>query len=144
MDNSNYIIRMQRSLHSGSRAKVFNIRFDRQVPLISPISTIKNIAQMMTPANDGFGMNWNALVKNPTDSKTTPPETMPPSVVRTPLALLTAVRVSEPVTGIDWKNDPTKLHIPSANISCVPSNCRPLATEKQKLRKWNEHSDSYE
>lgn len=57
------------------------------------------------------------------------PFAIPLSVVRTPLALFTAVRVIEPVTGIDCKNEPNKLHIPNANISCVASSVRPLATK---------------
>lgn len=85
------------------------------------------MAHIITAANVVFGIKRNVLVKNPSDNKTRQPVTMPPSVVRTPLALLTAVRVNEPVTGIDWKNDPNKLHIPNANISCVESIVRPLA-----------------
>lgn len=78
-----------------------NLRFERHISLISLISTIPIIAQIMTPANVVFGMNRNEPVRNPNDSKTRHPVNMPPSVVRTPLALLTAVRVNEPVTGID-------------------------------------------
>lgn len=59
---------------------------------------------------------------------------MPPNVVRTPLALLIAVRVNDPVTGIDWKNDPTILHKPSANISCVASTVFPLAEKNSIFR----------
>lgn len=96
---------------------ISNIRFDLHISLISFGSTILIIAQMITPAKVVFGMNLNVPVKKPSDSKTRPPVTIPPSVVLTPLALLTAVRVIEPVTGIDWKNDPNKLHRPSASIS---------------------------
>lgn len=58
------------------------------------------------------------------------PFAIPLSVVRTPLALFTAVRVIDPVTGIDCKNDPNMLHMPNANISCVASIVFPLAIRK--------------
>lgn len=103
------------------------LRFDLHISLISSLSTKKIIAQMMTAASVVFGINLNEPVKNPSDSRTKHPVKIPPSVVLTPLALLTAVRVNEPVTGIDWKNDPNKLHRPSASISCVASIVRPLA-----------------
>lgn len=91
------------------------------------------IAHMMTAASVDFGMKRNESVRKPSDSKTRTPVTIPPRVVRTPLALLTAVLVNEPVTGIDCTNAPTKLHNPSANISCVASIVLPLAVfEKQK------------
>lgn len=83
----------------------------------------------MTAANVVFGIKRNDSVRKPNDNRTRHPVTIPPSVVRTPLALLTAVRVNEPVTGIDWKNAPTKLHRPSANISCVASIVLPFAIE---------------
>lgn len=93
------------------------------------------IAQIITAASVVFGMKRNELVKNPNDNKTRHPVIIPPNVVRTPLALLTAVRVNEPVTGIDWKNDPTKLHNPSANISCVASIVLPFAISHERKRK---------
>lgn len=88
---------------------------------------MKIIAQMITAASVVFGIKRNVLVKNPNDNKTRAPVTMPPRVVRTPLALLTAVRVNDPVTGIDCTNEPSRLHIPSASISCVASIVLPLA-----------------
>lgn len=115
-----------------------NLRFDRHISLISSFSTRKIIAQMMTAANVDFGMNRNESVKNPSDNITRTPVTMPPSVVRTPLALLTAVRVNEPVTGIDWKKAPTKLHIPSANISCVASIVLPFAVANNNSNSLND------
>lgn len=90
------------------------------------------IAQIITAANVVFGIKRNELVKKPNDNKTRHPVIIPPNVVRTPLALLTAVRVNDPVTGIDWKNEPTRLHIPSANISCVASMVLPLAVWQKK------------
>lgn len=84
---------------------------------------------MMTAAKVVFGIKRNDSVKKLSDNRTRHPVTIPPSVVRTPLALLTAVRVNEPVTGIDWKNAPTKLHKPSASISCVASIVFPFAIE---------------
>lgn len=56
---------------------------------------------------------------------------MPPNVVRTPLALLTAPLDKAPVTGIDVKKDDTMLQAPKANISWVASIVLPSAVEKQ-------------
>lgn len=78
---------------------------------------MNNIAQMMTAAKVDFGMKRNEPVRKPSDNRTKVPVNIPPSVVRTPLALFTAVRVNEPVTGIDEKNEPKRLHNPRANIS---------------------------
>lgn len=58
---------------------------------------------------------------------------MPPNVVLTPLALLTAPRERAPVTGIDFTNDETMLHIPKANISCVASMLLPSAVNQNVL-----------
>lgn len=92
---------------------------------------MNNIAQIITAANVVLGINRNEPVKNPSDNKTRQPVNIPPSVVRTPLALFTAVRVNEPVVGIDEKNDPNKLHRPSANISWVASIVLPFAVNKK-------------
>ena len=119
-----------------------NLRFDRQISLISSFSTRNIIAQMMTAANVDFGINRNESVKNPSDNITRTPVTIPPSVVRTPLALLTAVRVNEPVTGIDCTKAPTKLHIPSANISCVASIVLPFAVGHNDSNSLNDQNDS--
>ena len=97
---------------------------------------------MMTAANVDFGINRNESVKNPSDNITRTPVTIPPSVVRTPLALLTAVRVNEPVTGIDCTKAPTKLHIPSANISCVASIVLPFAVGHNDSNSLNDQNDS--
>lgn len=101
---------------------------------MSSLSTMNIIAQIITAASVVFGMKRNELVKNPNDNKTRHPVIIPPNVVRTPLALLTAVRVNEPVTGIDWKNDPTRLHNPSANISCVASIVLPFAVSYERKK----------
>lgn len=61
------------------------------------------------------------------------PVKAPPRVVSTPLALLTAVLVKEPVVGMDMKNDPSRLHVPSANISWVASTVRPFAIKYFKF-----------
>lgn len=55
------------------------------------------------------------------------PVNKPPKVVFTPDELLTAVRVKEPVTGIDRTSEPPMLHNPNASISCVPSKDLPFA-----------------
>lgn len=55
---------------------------------------------------------------------------IPPNGVRTPLASLIAVRVNDPVTGIERTNDPNKLQHPIAIISCVASTVFPLAKIK--------------
>lgn len=77
-------------------------------------------------------MNRKDSVRKPSDSNTRMPVTMPPNVVCTPDALLTAVRVNDPVTGIDWKNEPKMLHRPSASISWVASTVLPLAENKDQ------------
>lgn len=106
---------------------IMSTRLQRQISTISCVSTMKIIAQMITAARVLFGMYWKESVRNPNDSSTMHPVTMPPSVVRTPLALFTAVRVNDPVVGIDWKKEPHKLHRPSASISWVASMVLPLA-----------------
>lgn len=59
---------------------------------------------------------------------------MPPKVVFTPLALLTAPRDKEPVTGIDLAKEDTMLQSPMANISCVASMAFPSAVEQPNIR----------
>lgn len=54
----------------------------------------------------------------------------PPAGVRTPDALFTAVRVKEPVTGMERTKEPIILPIPKAIISCVASTAFPLAERK--------------
>lgn len=58
------------------------------------------------------------------------PVKMPPAGVRTPDALLTAVLVNDPVTGIERTNEPAILHRPKAIISWVASTAFPLAGNK--------------
>jgi len=55
------------------------------------------------------------------------PVNIPPNGVLTPDAWLTAVRVKDPVTGIERTNDPKMLQIPRAIISCVASKHLPFA-----------------
>ena len=74
-----------------------------------------------------FGMNWKVSVSSPKESNTNMLVIIPPNGVRTPLALLIAVRENEPVTGIDDKNEPNILQQPSAISSCVASKLFPLA-----------------
>lgn len=57
-------------------------------------------------------------VKKASASTTSKPVNMPPAGVLTPLVALTAVLEKDPVMGMDCTNDPTRLHKPSANISC--------------------------
>lgn len=59
----------------------------------------------------------------------------PPKVVTTPDALLTAVLVKDPVTGIDLTKEPIMLHVPTANISCVASKVRPPAEKEYVCEK---------
>lgn len=54
------------------------------------------------------------------------PVNIPPNGVLTPDASLTAVRVKDPVTGIERTNDPKILQIPRAIISCVASKGLPF------------------
>lgn len=61
------------------------------------------------------------------------PVTRPPSVVLTPLALLTAVRVKEPVTGIDDTKLPIMLHMPKATISWEAFTILPLAGSDERI-----------
>lgn len=122
--NSKESIRQARSVVMNG---IISTRLHRQISIISRLSTMKIMAQIITAASVLFGMYWNESVRKPSDISTMHPVKMPPRVVRTPLALFTAVRVNDPVVGIDWKNDPNKLHRPSANISCVASMVFPLA-----------------
>lgn len=118
---------------------ITSIRLHRQISAISCLSTMATMAHMMTAASVVFGMYWNEEVRKPSASNTMIPVKMPPIGVRTPLALFTAVRVNEPVDGIDWTNEPNILHRPSANISCVASTVFPLAENKHffvKNRRW--------
>lgn len=55
------------------------------------------------------------------------PVNIPPNGVLTPEAWLTAVRVKDPVTGIERTNDPKILQTPRAIISCVASKDLPFA-----------------
>lgn len=80
-------------------------------------STMYIMAVMITAASVAFGMYWNVLVKKPIDRITTIPVAMPPNGVLTALASLTAVRVKDPVNGIDETNDPNMLQQPRAIIS---------------------------
>lgn len=54
---------------------------------------------------------------------------MPPNVVLTPLALLTAPRDRAPVTGIEDTNEEAMLQTPRASISWVASIVLPSAGE---------------
>ena len=45
------------------------------------------------------------------------PVTQPPKVVLAPLAALTALRPREATTGMEPTKEPTRLHVPRANIS---------------------------
>lgn len=59
------------------------------------------MATTITPANVDFGMYRNVEVRKPKARSTITPVMIPPAVVFTPEALLTAVLVKEPVMGID-------------------------------------------
>lgn len=115
---------------------ITSIRLQHQISAISCVSTMAIMAHMMTAASVVFGMYWNDEVRKPRASNTMIPVKMPPIGVRTPLALFTAVRVNEPVDGMDWTNEPNILHRPSANISCVASTVFPLAEKTFFVKNW--------
>lgn len=75
------------------------------------------IAVIITAASVALGMYWNVLVKKPIDRITTIPVAIPPNGVFTSLASFTAVRVKDPVNGIDETNEPNMLQQPRAIIS---------------------------
>lgn len=72
---------------------------------------------MMTAANVALGMYLKVDVNRPHARSTRPPVITPPIGVFTPDALLTAVRVKLPVTGIDLTKLLHMLQSPSASIS---------------------------
>lgn len=55
---------------------------------------------------------------------------MPPNGVLTPLALLMAERVNEPVTGIEETKPPIRLLKPKATISWLAFTTLPFATKE--------------
>lgn len=75
------------------------------------------MAIMMTAASVALGINLKVDVNKPHAKSTKVPVITPPIGVLTPDALLTAVRVKLPVTGIDLTKLPNMLQSPSANIS---------------------------
>lgn len=85
------------------------------------------MAIMMTAANVALGMYLNVDVNRPHAKSTKLPVMTPPIGVLTPEALLTAVRVKLPVTGIDLTKLPKRLQRPSANISWLASRVFPFA-----------------
>ena len=61
---------------------------------------------------------------------------IPPKVVRTPDAELTAVLENEPVVGIEDTKEPITLQIPRAIISWLASIGFPPAAEKRDYDLW--------
>lgn len=90
-------------------------------------SNILYIANIITAANVALGINWKVDVNRPHAKSTKEPVIKPPIGVLTPEALLMAVRVKLPVTGIDLTKLPKILEKPSANISWLASNVLPFA-----------------
>lgn len=109
-----------------------NILFVFHNNLKACASNIKIIAVMITPASVAFGINWNVTVKKLSAKITNVPVNTPPKGVCTPDALFIAVRVNDPVVGIDRKNDPQIFDIPNAIISWVASTLFPFARMKKK------------
>lgn len=85
------------------------------------------MATMITAARVVLGIYWNDEVKKPRAKSIMIPVMMPQAVVLAPEALLTALLVKEPVTGIEETKEPIMLHIPKASSSCVASKDLPLA-----------------
>lgn len=70
-------------------------------------------------------------MRRPNAKRTRDPVKIPPKVVRTPLVLFTAVRVKEPVVGIEDTKEPRMLQRPKAIISWFASIVFPLAANKR-------------
>ena len=91
-------------------------------------STLNITAVMMTAPRLAFGMYAQNGMSRARAIITRDPVQIPPPGVLTPLAQFTAVLENDPVVGIDWTNDPTRLQIPSAIISWFASTGFPPAT----------------
>lgn len=87
-------------------------------------------AAIIIAPKDAFGMKKKYGVKNKSATITSMPVYNPPSGVRTPLELLTALRDSDPLPGNPCTNELQILQIPIAINSCVASTCLPLAKIK--------------
>lgn len=73
-------------------------------------------------------------VKKANVSRISAPVTAPPRVVFTPLELLMAERVNEPVIGIEETKAFKTLHRPTAIISCEASTILPLAETTKSVK----------
>ena len=93
----------------------------------------------MTAPRLAFGMYAQNGMSRARAIITRDPVQIPPPGVLTPLAQFTAVLENDPVVGIDWTNDPTRLQIPSAIISWFASTGFPPATNiiGSKLHLYN-------
>ena len=83
---------------------------------------------MITAPRLAFGMYAQNGMSRASAIITRDPVQIPPPGVLTPLAQFTAVLENDPVVGMDWTNEPTRLQIPSAIISWFASTGLPPAT----------------
>ena len=95
----------------------FPLLFDLQIGLTTSTSMLKMTAQMMTALKVAFGMKAQYGRSKVKQRMTRIPVKMPPKVVFTLLAALTAVRPKEAVTVIDWKKEPKRLLKPIVKSS---------------------------
>ena len=79
------------------------------------------MAEMMTADKADVGMYAKCGVRNAHAIKMMQPVTIPPNVVLTPDAELTADLPKDAVTGMDPTNDPNSWQDPRAIISCEAS-----------------------
>ena len=84
---------------------------------------------MMTADKVALGMKAHLSMRKARQRMTSAPVYTPPSGVRTPLALFTAVREKEPVVGIELTKEPITLQTPSAIISWLASTGFPPAAD---------------
>ena len=106
------------------------LRLDLQIGKINSNSTLNITAVIINAPKLDSGIYAHKGIKKAKASKTSPPVYIPPAGVFTPLAAFTAVLENDPVVGIDWTNDPTRLQIPSAIISWLASICLPFANNQ--------------
>ena len=113
---------------SKAMCNFYNVLLERHIGRTTSYSTLNITAVMMTAPRLAFGMYAQNGMSRARAIITRDPVQIPPPGVLTPLAQFTAVLENDPVVGIDWTNDPTRLQIPSAIISWFASTGFPPAT----------------